>query len=255
MSFSASSSSFPISSTIFVFVDMDGTVCDYHTALYEKAKIQFKDTCPMDQKEFWEGVRIKNYCKQIKDAVDRQDGFYADLRPIENAVETIKQLQNSTVLHDRDGFMNSNIDTFETNFQVFFLSSPEVDSKTCHSDKNEWIRSHFGREACKRLILSNDKTLVGFHNAHEVKYNVLIDDLKQKGANPEPMWTQIYKINDFNQHLLVEAEEGKKQKEETSVVNYFKEWNFHNVVDTIMTTLFNTKTFKCSWTQIVDWKL
>ena len=170
------SSSSPSMSNVFVFIDLDGTVCDYHAAINSRLA---DSSLKINLDDFWAGVEKRDaICKQIKDNADRQDHFYRDLKPYPGAIETIKELAKK--------------------YQVYFLSAPEVFSATCHSDKNDWIVRHFGREFGKRLILTSDKTLVGCSGG----YNILIDDLTQRGMNDKPLWTQVYKINEYNKDKM-----------------------------------------------------
>lgn len=149
----------------FLFIDMDGTIADY------VGLINFylsRDYPGIDIKYFWSNSNNPDY-KKIKDSIDRADNFYFELQPIsEDVVNTIKKLDND--------------------YKVYFLSSPEISGKTCHSNKNEWIKLYFGIEWCKRLILTKDKTLVGVPHT----LNFLIDDRIQEGINPHPLWKQIH---------------------------------------------------------------
>lgn len=160
-------------SNVFLFIDMDGTIADYHSAVSEVSNIG----TIQEKKQFWQTVaqnKLSNE-KKLKDLADRSDGFYSKLKPIDGAIETINQL-------------------VDLGYNVYFLSSPEVMSTTCHSDKNAWIKKHFGDKFAKKLILTNDKTLVGAKGS----INILIDDLPQKGIVSNPNWKQILKLNEFN---------------------------------------------------------
>jgi 5'-nucleotidase len=159
----------------FLFIDMDGTIADYNGLINFYLKENYSG---VDIKHFWDNINTPDY-KKIKDSIDRSDRFYFELQPIsDEVVDTIKKLDTSS----------------GGEYKVYFLSSPEIKSNTCHSDKNEWIKLQFGPEWCKRLILTKDKTLVGVPHA----LNFLIDDRLQQGINPHPMWKQIYFLNEHN---------------------------------------------------------
>jgi len=160
---------------LVLFVDMDATIADYYAGV-EQAIVSTtgKSVAP----DFWTKIESRDtYARDLKSSVDRVSGFYATLPPIPGAVETLKEL-------DRLGFT------------IFFLSTPDARSTSCHSDKNVWISAAFGADWCTRLILTHDKTLVGVHG----KRNILIDDnTKLTGHNKTPLWTQILKQTPYNQ--------------------------------------------------------
>jgi 5'(3')-deoxyribonucleotidase len=67
------------------------------------------------------------------------DRFYHDLEPIPDAIESVHKLS--------------------TQFNIYFLSTPEWDNPSCWMDKRLWIEKHFGDLGYKKLILSHDKSL------------------------------------------------------------------------------------------------
>lgn len=69
-----------------------------------------------------------------------QYGFFLDLEPILDSIESIKALDN--------------------HYDIYFLSSPSYKNPMCYAEKNYWIRKHFGIEWTKKLILSCNKSLL-----------------------------------------------------------------------------------------------
>lgn len=68
-------------------------------------------------------------------------GFFANLEPIEYAIETINWL-------------------IEIGHDVYFLTAPSIKNIGCYSDKAFWVKKHFGEEMLKKLIISYDKSLL-----------------------------------------------------------------------------------------------
>lgn len=77
-------------------------------------------------------------------------GFFENLAPIPNAIESVKQLINSD------------------QFDCYILTAPSYKNPLCYTEKRLWIEKHFGLEFCKKLIISTNK---GLH-----KGDYLIDD-------------------------------------------------------------------------------
>jgi len=67
-------------------------------------------------------------------------GFFAELEPIEGAIESVKHL----------------IDEFD----VWILTAPSYMNPHCYTDKRVWIEKYFGLEFCKKLIIAYDKSLL-----------------------------------------------------------------------------------------------
>lgn len=68
-------------------------------------------------------------------------GFFCELEPIENAIESVKYLK--TLGHD-----------------IYFLTAPSYKNPHCYTEKRLWIEQYFGLDACKNLIISRNKGLV-----------------------------------------------------------------------------------------------
>ncbi len=64
---------------------------------------------------------------------------------------------------------------FNSNCQVYLLSTPVWDNIHCFSEKREWVENYLGDSAKKKLILSHNKGLN--------KGALLIDDSKEHGVS------------------------------------------------------------------------
>lgn len=106
---------------ILIYVDLDGVCCDIYT--HAKKKLQ----------EF----------PQIK-YPQSQYGFFMELQPIIDSVETIKYLQEE----------------YGDYFDFWFLTAPSTHNPMSYAEKNYWIRMHFGQKWCDKLIICPDKSLL-----------------------------------------------------------------------------------------------
>lgn len=110
-----------------VYIDMDDTLCDFRGA-FEKA-LEKNPEMPYPQAQY---------------------RFFADLQPIEGAIETIKLLSGSEA------------------YDPYILSAPSTRNPFSYAEKREWVERHLGYDFCERLILCAHKGLL--------KGDILIDD-------------------------------------------------------------------------------
>ncbi len=70
-----------------------------------------------------------------------QYGFFRNLPPIPNAIETVNYLASQNL------------------FEVYILTAPSVKNPLCYTEKRLWIEDHFGIHMVDRLIISPNKGL------------------------------------------------------------------------------------------------
>ena len=102
---------------IVIYVDMDEVLCDFygaHTAALKKTPAQ----------------------KYPQAAY----GFFANLEPIQNAIDGYKFL--------------------DKHFRVHILTAPSVDNPMCYTEKRVWVEKHLGKEAAKRMVITGYKNLL-----------------------------------------------------------------------------------------------
>lgn len=85
------------------------------------------------------------YTRALKQTPDQmypqaQYGFFLNLEPLPDAIETVKFLQSC--------------------FEVFFLTAPSVKNPWSYTEKRLSIEKHFGIDACDNLIIARDKSLL-----------------------------------------------------------------------------------------------
>lgn len=138
-----------------VYIDLDDTLCDFRSAylnaLRENPAIQYPQS---------------------------QYRFFANLQPIDGAIETVRGL----------------IDSEE--YDPYILSAPSTRNPLSYAEKREWVEIHFGYDFCGKLILCPHKGLL--------KGDLLIDDnvsgkgqdlfegeLIQFGSSAYPNWAAV----------------------------------------------------------------
>jgi 5'(3')-deoxyribonucleotidase len=88
----------------------------------------------------------------------RSDHFALDLLPVEGGLEAVQEM-------------------YRMGIDVRICTSGFTDSRTNIGDKNEWVRRHLGDIFVRRLITTDDKTLV--------YGQFLIDDKSKNRRSPE----------------------------------------------------------------------
>ena len=98
-----------------MFVDMDGVLCDFIKSHKE------------------------NYSEENKFPQSNW-GFFANLDPIPNGVETVKELME--------------------HYDVWILTRPSYKNPLCYTEKRIWIEKYFGLEFCDKIIMASEKNMV-----------------------------------------------------------------------------------------------
>ena len=109
-----------------VYVDLDGVIADY-----------------------------ERNSKGTTDEERKAPGFFANLEPLPDAIESFKKLCK--------------------HYEVYFLSTAPWSNIHAWSEKRVWVEKHFGEYAFKRLILSHNKSLL--------RGEYLIDDRIANGVD------------------------------------------------------------------------
>lgn len=117
-----------------LYIDMDNVIVDFQSGINELSH---------DLKEKFDG------------RLDEVPGIFSKMIPIENAVESVKELSKV--------------------FDTYLLSTAPWDNPSAWSDKLIWVKKYLAEVAYKRLILSHHKNLN--------KGDYLIDDRTKNGAD------------------------------------------------------------------------
>ncbi|WP_152206583.1 5' nucleotidase, NT5C type [Marinobacter changyiensis] len=118
-----------------VYIDMDDTLCDFKGAFLKALRVNPAIQYPQSQYR-----------------------FFANLQPIEGAIETVRDLIASG------------------EYDPHILSAPSIRNPLSYAEKREWVEVHIGYDFCDKLILCAQKGLLKGH--------LLIDDnIKGKGQD------------------------------------------------------------------------
>lgn len=158
-----------------ILIDMDNTIVDYSTPIAEAIKNEGNvDAQPNN----WFMFTHDKPLRKIQKRTQSRPNFFFDLKPIDGAIECLNIL-------DKIGY------------DIFIVSSPSVNSDTCHSDKSRWLKEHMGEYWARKLILTKDKTIVSG--------DYLIDDRENITGIMTPTWKHIIFTQPYNkttQHEL-----------------------------------------------------
>lgn len=101
-----------------IYIDMDDVLCDffntYLAALKQHPEIKYPQS---------------------------QIGFFRDLPPIKNAIESVKYL------------------VAQEHFDVYILTAPSIKNPHCYTEKRLWVENYLGIDMVKKLIISCNKGL------------------------------------------------------------------------------------------------
>lgn len=159
---------------MIILVDMDGVIADFEESIVNELKANYP-SIPIIEKEKRDKL-IKDFYKEEKEIIDKiknSQNFIKNLKPIEGAIDALKELK-------------------EKGHEIFICSSPLSENKYSWQEKYEWILKHLGEDWKKRLILVKDKTLI--------KADILIDDKPEIKGIKEPSWKHILFEQPYNKN-------------------------------------------------------
>lgn len=197
---------------IRVLVDMDGVLADFEKALINIYKEEApnlpvlpsylrKGLCIDKQYDEYFGQDWQEKCgDKLRDIMMREN-FFRDLPPIPEAVNKVHCLLDNP------------------NFDVSICTAPLTHNAFCTSEKLEWIERYFGRRFHRKVIMTNDKTLI---NA-----DFLLDDKEQicGALGDDPSFVHILVRQEHNQHITCHDRK-----------NILENWNN---LDDLLETLIN----------------
>ena len=145
-----------------LLIDMDNTIVDYSTPISDAIR---KEGNVNSNPSNWFTFTNQKPLRKIQKRTQSAPHFFLNLKPIDGALECLKEL-------DSLGYI------------IFIVSSPSVNSDTCHSDKAKWLTENMGEHWARKLILTKDKTVV--------IGDFLIDDrMDITGVIEKPTWKHI----------------------------------------------------------------
>ncbi len=162
---------------MLILLDMDGVLTDFEHGFFTSWCALFPDLPPIPIEERRSHALVENYPPHLTAHVRQvytARGFFRNLQPIAGAIDGVHQLL--ALGHD-----------------VRICTAPLTAYTFCVPEKYEWIDHHFGREMVKRMILTQDKTLV--------KADILVDDKPEILGARTPEWEHILYDQPYNRGL------------------------------------------------------
>lgn len=162
---------------MILLIDMDGTAFEWNVPFNRELvtrypHIDFPHTRNNVNWDMTTGLDDEG--KAAIEAILELPGFYRGLIPIPGAVQAVQEME-------ADGH------------EVFFCTSPYDTNPTCSDDKRWTVGEFFGPKYRKRVILTNDKTLV--------RGDFLYDDKPEMHGAMTPEWEQIVFSQPYNQKV------------------------------------------------------
>jgi 5'-nucleotidase len=149
-----------------IFVDMDGTLCDFRGALVKKEKFTWFRILLI--KLFFKGyISMGNPNKKFPQS---RLGFFLKLEPLVDAIDSFNKLKE--------------------NYDVWILTRPSFKNVSSYSEKAQWVLDHLGYDVQEKTIMCGDKSLL--------KGDYLIDDEGNAGQERfEGEWLHFGKGNKY----------------------------------------------------------
>lgn len=151
-----------------LLVDMDGPLANLEMRFLNIWQAEYPERfyVPLNERTtfYIEDQYPKKYKDDIWEILDRP-GFFATFPQVTAAVASVHKLYNM-------------------GYDVFICTAPLSSNPTCATEKRDWIRRCLGTEWIKRMVITDDKTIV--------QGTFLLDDKpKVKGVVPNPTWEHI----------------------------------------------------------------
>lgn len=171
----ASKTSFDLNG-LSILVDMDGVLCDWDQR-FRAGTAHIAHLLPADyytRPSFDLFADLSDEVAAEVLAAMNEPGFYAELQPIDGAVEALHTM-------------------IDLGIHVAIVTSPWLTNPTCAQDKVEWLNREAGAGWGERIVITKDKTLV--------RGSILIDDKPSVKGQLAPDWEHVFYTQRYNSHL------------------------------------------------------
>lgn len=157
-----------------ILIDMDGALANFSAAVDERVVALGGEIADGARRgRFDIEQQYPDYAEELRAAM-KQPGFYAGLRPIDGAIDGVRELEDAGL-------------------DPWICTAP-VRSRYCAGEKLDWIVRHFDWEMAAKTIITKDKTVVAG--------DVLIDDKPQVTGADTPRWTHVLFDQPYNRHVI-----------------------------------------------------
>jgi 5'-nucleotidase len=161
---------------MIILVDMDGVIVDFERGLFEEFKRRFptEQAIPLEErKTFYARDQYPERFKSALESIYTSKGFYQTLQEINGGVTALREMAQM--------------------WQVYLCTTPLTKYENCVLEKYLWTEQHLGREWVKRIILTNDKTVI--------RGDKLIDDNPEIKGIITPSWEHLIYDQPYNRQV------------------------------------------------------
>ena len=169
---------------IRVLIDMDGVIADldrHQLDIYRQENPDYP-FIPLTERNVWSGQTHHQFSEKFGQKygdtlweIVLRKNFFRTIPAVKPAIENIKILMENEL------------------YEIFFCTSPCRGNPHSASEKIEWIAEHFGDFYTRKMIITQDKTVV--------RGDFLIDDKHQVKGSDVPSWRHVLARTYHNQHL------------------------------------------------------
>ena len=156
-----------------ILIDQDGVLADFVEGFKRAWEAHglppYFGDCEWDQWDLNHYVPVHH--RPMVDVLMQQQGFFRGLPVMPGAVDAVLGMLNAG--HD-----------------IWLCSTPVDSSAYCENEKKAWLREHFGEAFARRIVFTQDKTLV--------RGDLLIDDKPEIRGVYEPAWEHVVFAQPYN---------------------------------------------------------
>lgn len=157
-----------------ILIDMDGVLADFEKGFLDSYRRTHPDKpfIPLtDRTSFYIRDQYPQEVRDLVEGVYTTSGFYRTLPLVGGSVNALHEM----VLRGHN---------------VNVCTAPLFSNPTCLQDKFDWMLEHFGKDLTKKMIITEDKTII---NA-----NILIDDRPEINGVQSPSWEHVLYSQPYN---------------------------------------------------------
>lgn len=161
-----------------LLIDQEGCLSNMEQGFYSKWKDIYPEEFCIPPQERTTHMIVDEYPSNLKTKVKsiyHAEGFFSSLDPMPGAVKALREMERLGI-----------------DFRI--CTSPLHHYQNCLVEKYDWIERHFGFEVTKRMILTQDKTLI--------RGQYLIDDKPEIQGTYQPEWEHILFDAPYNRDIL-----------------------------------------------------
>lgn len=149
---------------MLILVDQDNVIADFDAGFLAAWRAAYPDApyfTPERRRTWNPRDDLPEALRPAAMQVYAQPGFYRDLPPIAGGCEALREM-------------------LALGWNVRICTSPIEQYQNCVAEKFAWVERHLGREWCRRIVLTADKTVV--HG------DWLVDDKVDITGSHPPSW-------------------------------------------------------------------